>query len=104
MDLTDPIDQTIVSRTELRAGDLGMIVYLHSTIYAAGRGFDTTFEAYGAGPLSDFVKTRNPREQLWIAEGNNRIVGCVAVVSASSQTAQLRRCNPPIRAQIHVRA
>jgi ribosomal protein S18 acetylase RimI-like enzyme len=80
----------ITLRTELRPGDLGMIVYLHGMIYAQERGFDPTFEAYVAGPLAEFVRAGSPQERLWIAERAGRIVGCVAVVAAGPRAAQLR--------------
>jgi ribosomal protein S18 acetylase RimI-like enzyme len=80
----------ITLRTSLKRGDLGTIVYLHGVLYARECGFDTTFEAYVAGPLADFVRTASDRERLWIAERDDRIVGCVAIVAVSTQAAQLR--------------
>jgi ribosomal protein S18 acetylase RimI-like enzyme len=77
-------------RTDLRPGDLGMIVHLHGTVYAQEYGFDPTFEAYVAGPLAEFVLAHNPRERLWIAEREGRIVGCIAIVEAAPKQAQLR--------------
>jgi N-acetylglutamate synthase-like GNAT family acetyltransferase len=77
-------------RTELRPGDLGAIVAMHGIFYAREHGFDPTFEAYVAGPLAEFVRTRSPRERLWIAERDQRIVGSVAIVAASPEVAQLR--------------
>jgi ribosomal protein S18 acetylase RimI-like enzyme len=68
---------------------LGYIVYLHGVIYARERGFDPTFEAYVAGPLSELVRMLNPRERLWIAERNGQIVGCCRR-GCLSRTAQLR--------------
>jgi GNAT superfamily N-acetyltransferase len=82
--------ESIGLRTDLRPGDLGMVVYLHGVIYARERGFDPTFEAYVAGPLAEFVQRGSPRERLWIAEARGRMVGCVAIVAAGSRTAQLR--------------
>jgi len=79
-----------VLRHELKPGDLGFIVYLHGTVYALEYGFDPTFEAYVAGPLLEFVRTRTDRDRLWIAERGERIVGCVAIVGMSRTEAQLR--------------
>jgi N-acetylglutamate synthase-like GNAT family acetyltransferase len=89
MQPTPPHDE-VTLRTDLRPGDLGSIVHLHGTVYARENGFDPTFEAYVAGPLAEFVLAASDRERLWIAERGGRMVGCVAVVAASPQTAQLR--------------
>jgi ribosomal protein S18 acetylase RimI-like enzyme len=77
-------------RHEAKPGDLGYLIYLHGTIYAREYGFDPTFEAYVAGPLTEFVRTRTDRDRLWIAERGERIVGCIAIVGVSGQEAQLR--------------
>src|SRR5262245_59034257 len=84
-------DATAVTiRTSLQPGDLGSIVYLHGTFYSREYGFDHTFEAYVAGPLSEFARSASPRERLWIAERDGRLVGCIAIVAASPEVAQLR--------------
>jgi GNAT superfamily N-acetyltransferase len=77
-------------RNELKPGDIGRIVALHGTIYAQEYGFDSTFEAYVAGPLADFVLNARPQDRIWIAEQDEEIVGCVAIVSTSPNEAQLR--------------
>jgi GNAT superfamily N-acetyltransferase len=79
-----------ILRHDLKPGDVGLIVYLHGTIYARECGFDPTFEAYVAGPLAVFVRKHTDRDRLWIAEREGRIVGCIAIVGASAKEAQLR--------------
>ncbi len=76
-------------RIHLQPGDLGAIVHLHGTIYAREHGFDSTFEAYVAGPLAEFLGLASARERLWIAERDGRIIGCIAITAALPETAQL---------------
>lgn len=86
--MNQPSSETPISvRHDLRAGDLGAVVSLHGVVYAAEQGFDATFEAYVAGPLAEFVRTRGPRERLWIAERGDRLVGCIAIVGAGPRGA-----------------
>jgi GNAT superfamily N-acetyltransferase len=80
----------VTLRTELKPGDIGYVIYLHGILYAREYGFDHTFEAYVAGPLSEFARAASARERLWIAEREGRIVGCIAIVACSPQVAQLR--------------
>ena len=77
-------------RTGLKAGDLGYITYLHGKIYAEEFGFDTSFELYEAIPLSDFSLSDNPQQCIWIAEKGFEVVGCVSIVEAENNFAQLR--------------
>lgn len=82
-------ERPVALRRDLRPGDLGAIVRLHGTVYARECGFDTTFEAYVAGPLAEFALRRSGRERLWIAERAGGLAGCIAVVAAGAD-AQLR--------------
>ena len=77
-------------RTTLQPGDFGSIVAMHGRLYAEEHGFDTTFEAYVAGPFAAFVLRASPRERIWIEDRGGRIAGCVAIVGADEVTAQLR--------------
>jgi GNAT superfamily N-acetyltransferase len=82
---------SITIRTGLKPGDLGYITYLHGRIYHEEYGFDTTFEPYVARPLSDFSLAGDKSGQrVWIVEMDDQIVGCVAIVDAGGNEAQLR--------------
>src|SRR5262249_10489049 len=39
---------------------------------------------------AEFVRRGSPRERLWIAERAGRIIGCIAIVTATPESAQLR--------------
>jgi GNAT superfamily N-acetyltransferase len=80
-------------RTDLRPGDIGAVIRLHGILYAAEYQFDSTFEGYVAEGLARFVLARDPaRGRLWLAETEDRLAGCVAIVPrAEAETeAQLR--------------
>lgn len=81
---------SVAIRHEIRPGDLGAIVRLHGILYAREYGFDPTFEAYVAGPLSQFVLSHTDRERFWIAERDDQFIGCIAIVRAETDKAQLR--------------
>ena len=87
---TKTIMSEVTIRHDLRPGDLGRILYLHGTIYAAERGWDHTFEAYVAGPLGEFGLRKNSRERIWLVEEENKVYGCIAIVESDQLTAQLR--------------
>ncbi len=78
-------------RHSLRAGDIGYVLYLHGVVHSSESRFDTTFDAYVADGLADFVKLYKPeKDRIWFAETNNRIVGTIAIVGRSGLKAQLR--------------
>jgi ribosomal protein S18 acetylase RimI-like enzyme len=89
-DASSQIHPGITLRHRLEPGDLGSIVHLHGTAYAREYGFDETFEAYVAGPLSEFVRNPTDRDRLWLADRDGRLAGCIAIVGASPTEAQLR--------------
>lgn len=80
----------VTFRTDLKAGDIGYVIHLHGVIHGRECGFDPTFEAYVAAPLAEFVRHPSPRQRLWVAEKEGRIVGCIAIVEVSVESAQLR--------------
>ncbi len=105
-------NHSISIRTDLRPGDIGIVVHLHGVVYAEEQGWDHTFDAYVAGPLAEFVKSRSDRDRIWIVErvvgaeevGEGKagpIVGSVAIVNVSDGEAQLRwlLLDPEVRGQ-----
>ena len=81
----------IVTRNNLKPGDIGIIVQLHGVLYAEECGLDYTFEAYVAGPLSEFALSPDKEKQrLWIVEMDGVVIGSLAIVRISSSEAQLR--------------
>ena len=77
-------------RAQLKPGDLDAVLRFHRETYAIEFGFDPTFEAHVAKPLSAFGQSTSPRERMWIAESDARLVGCIAIVEADARAAQLR--------------
>lgn len=77
-------------RIGLRPGDVDEIVRLHRTLYASEQGWNEEFAAYVEGPLREFAYRCSELERIWIAERDDRIVGCVAIVDAGNRVAQLR--------------
>src|SRR5882672_4216255 len=77
-------------RTDIRFDDLQAIIDLHGSIYAKECGWNASFKAYVAGPLIDWFKNASPRNRLWIAEHESKLVGCIAIVANSPEIAQLR--------------
>ena len=57
---------------------------MHREIYAREYGFDETFAMYVEQPLTTFVQSHTPRERLWMAEYDSRIIGCVAIVAGEA--------------------
>ena len=75
----------------LKPGDIGHLVYLHGILYAKEYGYDQTFEAYVANGLAEFVQSSGPnRNRIWLAEVNDQIIACIAIVGKSKLEAQLR--------------
>ena len=90
MAMNGKFNSSVSIRHELHPGDVGYITYLHGLIYGREQGWDHTFDAYVAVPLSEFSKSHTARERIWIAEMEGKIVGSAAVVESSEIEAQLR--------------
>jgi GNAT superfamily N-acetyltransferase len=78
-------------RHSVKAGDVGSLTYLHGTTYAKEYQYNTTFEAYVARGIADFIQSFKPKkDRIWFAEAKHRIVGSIAIVGRSERQAQLR--------------
>lgn len=81
----------ITYRNELNSGDIGYIIYLHGHIYANESDFSKDFEKYVIKTFYDFLENYSPEnDHIWIAEYNNKIVGCIAIQHQPKNEAQLR--------------
>jgi len=97
----DEARPNVTIRTDLQPGDIGTVVFLHGTLYAAEQGWDHTFEAYVAGPLAEFATSHSERERIWIVEKDGEVAGSIAIVDATANKAQLRwlLLRPDLRGQ-----
>jgi N-acetylglutamate synthase-like GNAT family acetyltransferase len=78
-------------RTHIKPGDIGYITYLHGILYSTEYELDHTFEGYVAAGLGEFAEQYDSdKDYFAVAEVDGRIIGAVAIVSRSDQTAQLR--------------
>ncbi|RXM44111.1 bifunctional helix-turn-helix transcriptional regulator/GNAT family N-acetyltransferase, partial [Flavobacterium sp. YO12] len=86
-----PISTDIVYRHKITPGDIGYIIYLHGFIYGNESAFSKDFEKYVIKTFYDFLEKHSPdNDRIWVAEYNNKIVGCIAIVHQTEEEAQLR--------------
>jgi ribosomal protein S18 acetylase RimI-like enzyme len=80
----------ITIRTDLQAGDIGYLTYLHGTLYQAEYNYGLSFEAYVAAGLHEFVMNYDPaRNRVWVCAYDNKMVGFLALMDRG-EAAQLR--------------
>ena len=83
--------EDITYRHNITPGDIGYIIYLHGYIYGNESNFSNDFEKYVIKTFYDFLEKYSPEnDRIWMAEYNNKIVGCVAIVHQPNEEAQLR--------------
>jgi peptidyl-dipeptidase Dcp len=83
--------QNVSIRTELRAGDLGYVIYRHGKLYYQEKGYGIGFEAYVAQGLAEFYRSYDAgRDRVWICEDEDKIVGFLLAAHRGAETAQFR--------------
>ncbi|MET3028540.1 bifunctional helix-turn-helix transcriptional regulator/GNAT family N-acetyltransferase [Flavobacterium sp. UW10123] len=83
--------EDITYRHNITPGDIGYIIYLHGFIYGNESNFSNDFEKYVIKTFYDFLEKYSPEnDRIWMAEYNNKIVGCVAIVHQPNEEGQLR--------------
>src|SRR5215207_8171975 len=81
----------ILIRSELRAGDIGTITFLHGFWYQREYGFGISFEAYVARGLSQFYESYYPvTDRVWVCEHDEAVIGFLLLQHRGDDTAQLR--------------
>jgi N-acetylglutamate synthase-like GNAT family acetyltransferase len=77
-------------RHELQVGDLGRIITLHGTAYDALPGYGLKFEAYVARTVAEYYLDAGGVGRIWMAEIDQELVGCAAMVLREGGLGQLR--------------
>lgn len=78
-------------RKELLPGDIGYITYLHGMLYKKEYGYGLAFETYVAKGFLEFVASFNPsKDEVWVCEHSQKIIGFVLLIGRSNETAQSR--------------
>ncbi|MDQ6469739.1 bifunctional helix-turn-helix transcriptional regulator/GNAT family N-acetyltransferase [Flavobacterium sp. LHD-80] len=86
-----PVRSDITYRHEINPGDIGYIIYLHGFIYGNESNFSNEFEKYVIKTFYHFLENYSPEyDRIWMAEYNNKIVGCIAIQHQTKEEAQLR--------------
>lgn len=81
----------VVIRTELRPGDVGVLIHLHGWLYAEECGYNHGFEGYVCKTFHEFFQHYDrEKDRFWLAEADGHIVGAIAIVGHTPDKAQLR--------------
>jgi GNAT superfamily N-acetyltransferase len=84
------MSEQLAIRSALRAGDLGRIIELHGRVYEPLDGFGLRFEAFVGRTIAEFVLDDRANGQIWLAERDDRLVGCTAIALREGSRGQLR--------------
>jgi GNAT superfamily N-acetyltransferase len=81
----------VTIRTDLRPGDIGMVVHLHGRLYAEEYGYGLGFESYVAEGLHELVSRWDPAlDRAWLCEHEGSMVGMLFCMHRPGNAAQLR--------------
>ncbi len=83
--------EEIAIRNDLRAGDLGYVVYRHGLLYGEEYGYNIEFETYVAAGVRELYERYDPeRDRAWICEHGGRMIGFLVLMHRENDAAQLR--------------
>src|ERR1044072_1015844 len=83
--------KNISIRTRLMPGDLGYVIYRHGKLYNEENDYGIIFESYVASGLAEFYRLYDAEKDcVWVCEDKDKIIGFLALVHRSKETAQLR--------------
>lgn len=89
--LLDGTTREVTIRTELLPGDLGLVAYLHGSIYTRENEFGLGFEGYVLKGLGEFAQDYDPaKDRVWVCEAGGRMVGFLLGMRREEGVAQLR--------------
>lgn len=77
-------------RHDLRVGDLGRLIALHGKVYDALPGYGLKFEAFVARTVAEYFLDAGGDGRIWMAERDDELVGCAAMVLRDGGVGQLR--------------
>lgn len=81
----------IIIRNDFHSGDVGYIIYLHGKLYKEEYNYGIEFEMYVAKGLLEFLENYDPqKDQIWICEYENKIIGSLVLMHRENNAAQLR--------------
>ncbi|HVU93989.1 MAG TPA: bifunctional helix-turn-helix transcriptional regulator/GNAT family N-acetyltransferase [Puia sp.] len=81
----------VTIRTQLLPGDLGLVAWLHGSIYTRENEFGLGFEGYVLKGLGEFALEYDPaKDRVWVCEAEGRMVGFLLGMRREEGVAQLR--------------
>ncbi|WP_461208355.1 bifunctional helix-turn-helix transcriptional regulator/GNAT family N-acetyltransferase [Desulfocurvus sp. DL9XJH121] len=73
-----------------RVGEAGWIIHRYARAFHESHGFNEEFEKYLVLGVAELMRAQSPKSGLWVADRGGEFLGCVGVVQAEADRAQLR--------------